>query len=216
MYLLVNRDSIIIDTLSFIRYIKTQPISGLVIGCEESEATGVIASDCNTHYPLVKSDIYNSSNAVEVIQIAEDQDIKPYKYKWINGEIVPRYVLAELRDMKQQENKEQFKKYLEENPLIWIDGKEYGITEEDQIEINLNLSQYQNNNLVDADLPLQWHAKGEENVEWSAQELRQLNAAIQQAVRPAFRKMQEYKTQIFRSDDMDAINLVYSKEVFDE
>ena len=54
MYILLNRENVVVDILAEARYIKLQSSNGIVVACGEDEGTGVIGSDCDTHYTLVK------------------------------------------------------------------------------------------------------------------------------------------------------------------
>ena len=71
MYILLNRENVVVDNLAVARYIKLQSSNGIVVACGEDEGTGVIGSDCDTHYTLVKADTLNQSNAVTVLEIEE-------------------------------------------------------------------------------------------------------------------------------------------------
>lgn len=78
MYILLNRENIVVDILYEVRYVKLQSDSGYVIACAETQGTGVIGSDCNTHYPLISADNTNSANAVRVMQFDElPENCKP-------------------------------------------------------------------------------------------------------------------------------------------
>ena len=71
MYILLNRENVVVDILAEARYIKLQSSNGIVVACGKDEGTGVIGSDCDTHYTLVKADTLNQSNAVTVLEIEE-------------------------------------------------------------------------------------------------------------------------------------------------
>ena len=110
---------------------------------------------------------------------------------------------------KQEENKKLFAEYLATHPLTWVDGKEYGITQEDQSEISLNLNQYQVALAAEVENPtLEWHARHEECVPWSLEQLSALSLAISNVVYPKYHLMQEYKTQIFEADSIDKLKAI--------
>ena len=130
MYILLNRENILVDVLTNVRYIKLQSSNGITIACEEDEGTGVIGSDCDTHYVLIKADTVSSPNAVRVVEMDEiPSNAKPNLWKLDNetGTLVYRYTLEEAQAMKQEKNKILFAEYLESHPLTWVDGKEYGL-----------------------------------------------------------------------------------------
>lgn len=218
-YLLLNRDNVVVDILEgSIRYIKLQS-SGYVIACEEQNGTGVIGSDCDTHYTLIKSDMNNNPDAVSVMELEEVPSTVvagKSRYNVETGEFEARYTLAETQDMKQEENKTAFAAYLASHPMTWVDGKEYGVTQEDQSEISLNLNQYQIAVSAGVDSPtLEWHARHEECAPWTAEQLTALSLAISEVVYPKYHQMQEYKTKIYTAttiDEVEAINCVFEDE----
>lgn len=216
-YVLLNRKNVVVDILDEIRYIKLQSSNGIVVACGENEGTGVIGSDCDTHYILIKADTNSNPNAVRVMELEEiPSDVRP-NLAYLNtetGELVCNLEDAKL--MKQEENKKLFAEYLASHPLTWVDGKEYGITLEDQSEISLNLNQYQVALEAGVEEPtLEWHARQEGCVAWSVDQLVGLSLAISRAVYPFYRKMNLYKTSIFNSstiEELESITLSYETE----
>ena len=51
--------------------------------------------------------------------------------------------LPAAQTARQEENKIALADWLKNHPLSWVDGNVYGVTEEDQTEMALNLQQYQ-------------------------------------------------------------------------
>lgn len=216
MYLLINRKNIVVDVLAEVRYIKLQSNPSIVIACSEDEATGVIGSDCNSHFILANSDMTGSNNAVRILSfdnIPEDYEPDFYKYDSEKNELVYCYSLEEYQKMKQEENKKAFANFLANHPLTWVDGKQYGVTEEDQAEISLNMNQYSMAVQAGAENPrLEWHARQEECTSWTVENLTALTLAISDFVYPYYRKMQQYKTQIYTASsykEIKAIELNY-------
>lgn len=210
-YILLNRNNVVIDILSNIRYLKRQP-SGITIACDENEGIAVIGSDANTHYPLISSDISNNPDAVKVMKVEKIPSyVKPngYKFNYEVGQFVDRYTLEEAKIIKQEQNKLKLREYLSAHPLIWSDGKKYGITEEDQSEISLKLNQYQSAIAANLEPPaLEWHAKHEVNTQWSVKQLTALFLAISEAVYPHYRRMQQYKTIIYDATSIEELDLI--------
>lgn len=130
-------------------------------------------------------------------------------------ESIPR-MLEESQLGKQNENKMLLANWLNENPLVWTNGKTYGITMEDQSEISLNLSQYQVQATAGVENPiLEWHAIHEACEPFTLEALTALALAISQKVYPAFRLMNKYKEQIFACTDrkdVAKITLDYSEQ----
>lgn len=219
-YILINRENIVVDILyAEVRYIKLQS-NGYVVACEENEGTGVIGSDCNTHYTLIKADAASSPNAVRIIELEEiPSELVPNLYVYNNesNDFVYRYTLEEAQEMKQAENKALFAEYLESHPLVWVDGKEYGVTMEDQSEISLNLSQYEIAVAAGSRAAsLEWHAKHEECVSWSRDNLVALSLDISDFVYPMYRQCQTYKIAIYGATSIEELNAIELKYGDDE
>lgn len=119
-------------------------------------------------------------------------------------------MLADAQNAKQEENKAAFARFLENHPLTWVDGKQYGVTMEDQTEISLNMSKYQlqvaaaqtDSNIVPI---LQWHAIHEACTDWTLENLTALALAINDFIYPWFQLMNQYKAQIFAETDRKAV-----------
>lgn len=210
MYILLNRENVVVDILSEARYIKLQSSNGIVVACEEEEGTGVIGSNGDTHYTLIKADVLNQSNAVKVLEIETiPSDVTPNYSIYNQEDGIFTSDLDQAKYDKQEENKKLFAEYLATHPLTWVDGKEYGITQEDQSEISLNLNQYQVALAAKVENPtLEWHARHEECVPWSLEQLSALSLAISNVVYPKYHLMQEYKTQIFEADSIDKLKAI--------
>lgn len=120
------------------------------------------------------------------------------------------------KNKKQETNKILLSEYLAAHPLTWTDGKTYGVTMEDQSEINLNLTQYQIQVAAGIENPiLEWHAIHEQCRSWTYEELSALALNIAGYIYPYFRLMQTYKVAIFAATNMDelnAIELVYNED----
>lgn len=219
MYVLLNRENIVVDILDNLRYIKLQSSNGIVVACSEEEGTGIIGSDCDTHYVLIQADTINSPNAVRVIEVEEiPSNVTPNLYKFDNEtqSFVYRYSLDEAKELKQEKNKLLFAEYLASHPLTWTDGKEYGVTMEDQSEISLNLSQYQIAVQAGIESPtLEWHARHEECQPWTLENLVALSMSISAAVYPMYRQMQQYKISIYRAaslEELEQVELDYADQ----
>ena len=207
MYILLNRENVVVDILAEARYIKLQSSNGIVVACGEDEGTGVIGSDCDTHYTLVKADTLNQSNAVTVLEIEEIPSNVTPGYSVYNSEDGTFTTdLDQAKYDKQEKNKALFAEHLATHPLTWVDGKEYGVTQEDQSEISLNINQYQVAVAAGVENPtLEWHARHEECQPWSLEQLAALSLAISNAVYPKYHQMQDYKTQIFSANSISEL-----------
>ena len=61
-------------------------------------------------------------------------------------------------------------KFLDKNPLLFTDGEYYGVTQEDQNELSLNLNQYQLTISAGQEAVLQWHPKHKACKDFSIEE----------------------------------------------
>lgn len=132
-------------------------------------------------------------------------------YKYVNGEIVKRTqaemdvdrktmppYLEDVKKEKQEENKKALAKFLAEHPLKWTDGKYYGVTEDDQREMSLNLMQYQL--AVGAgqeSATLEWHSQKTACTSWSLENFTALALAITNYVYPYLRYQESVKETIY-------------------
>lgn len=159
----------------------------------------------------------------------EARFIKPtppegWLYDDANGSFYPESEigarLEKAQNSKQEENKRLLANFLENNPLTWTDGKQYGVTMEDQSEIQLNMTQYQVQIAAGIENPvLEWHAIKEKCVAWTYEEMTALALAISQYIYPWFQKMNDYKSQIFSAttvEEVEAIKLVYEEDTSNE
>ena len=152
----------------------------------------------------------------------DERFIKPetpegYCYDEESGTFYKKEVEPKLLEMaqtsKQNENKKALNDFLKNHPITWTDGKQYGVTMEDQIEIQLNMSQYQIQLSAGIEHPtLQWHAIHEPCTDWTYDDLSLLVLAISEFVYPWFQLMNSYKKQIYSETDfkkVKSINIEY-------
>ena len=121
---------------------------------------------------------------------------------------------------KQNENNGLLETYLKEHPIPWKDGKYYGVTQQDQSEISLNLMQYQLATAAGFSTSLEWHALHEECREFTVEELSELALSISAYVYPLVRYNQSIKTIIYATttaEELEKIIIDYEKAgVIDE
>lgn len=130
------------------------------------------------------------------------------------GEIINR--LVNNQNLKQEENKSRFAEFLKNHPLTYTDGKQYGVTMEDQNEIQLNISQYQIQVQCGIENPvLEWHSIHEACTRWTIEDLTQLVLAIRNYIYPWFEKFNTYKAMIYAATtvkEVREINLEYKTD----
>lgn len=116
--------------------------------------------------------------------------------------------LSDIRTARQEENKTALAAWLENHPLAWTDGKTYGVTEADQTEMALNLTQYQLAVSAGKTATLEWHAQKQACTTFTLEEYTALSLAVAAYVYP-YRKYQEsIKTAIYAVTTADAINAI--------
>ena len=108
--------------------------------------------------------------------------------------------LAAAQQARQTENKAALAEWLVTHPLLWTDGRTYGVTEDDQQEMALNLMQYQV--AVQAGQPavLEWHAQKESCRTFEQSEYVALSLAIADYVYPYLRYQESVKEQIYQAE----------------
>lgn len=113
--------------------------------------------------------------------------------------------LAAIQQTKQTENKAALAAWLAAHPLQWTDGKTYGVAEEDQQEMALNLMQYQV--AVQAGQPavLEWHAQKEACRTFEQAEYVALSLAIADYVYPYLRYQESVKEQIYQAQTAEEV-----------
>lgn len=134
-------------------------------------------------------------------------DIEEHPENYISYPII----LEEEKIKMQEENKKNLAEFLS-NSYVEFNGKQYGVTEEDQTEMALNYMQYQIS--IDASIPatLEWHAKKEACVTFTEEDFLTLTMLIKNFVYPYMNVMQAYKEQIYACtsiEELNAINLEY-------
>lgn len=121
--------------------------------------------------------------------------------------------LDQLQSARQEENKAALASWLASHPLIWTDGKQYGVEEQDQNEMALNLMQYQAAQLAEQTAPLEWHAQKEVCRPFELDEYLALSMAISTYVYPYRRYQESIKTAIYAAataQEVRAIVIDYS------
>lgn len=133
---------------------------------------------------------------------------------WEAEHPAPAVDLDALRAAKQEQNKQALADWLAAHPLTWTDGNVYGVTKEDQDEMDLNFSQYQLAVMSGEENPiLEWHTQKKRCHTFTREEFIALARAITTYVYP-YRKHQEaVKEAIYMAqtkEELDAIETDYS------
>lgn len=117
--------------------------------------------------------------------------------------------LDELKAYTQTKNKKAFSNFLYNNPLLWEDSKYYGVTKEDQDEMQADLTVYNlKHSLGHSEWKLKWHDQKKACREFTLDEFTSLLNGVIDFVNP-YRELQEtYKQAIYDSSTKnDVLNL---------
>lgn len=113
--------------------------------------------------------------------------------------------LAAVQQARQTENKAALAAWLDAHPLQWTDGKIYGVTEEDQREMALNLMQYQVAVQAGQTAVLEWHAQKESCRTFEQSEYVALSLAIADYVYPYLRYQESVKEAIYQAQTAEEV-----------
>lgn len=209
MYLLINNDDIVVDYSKTINYIKIIEKTGLYIFTKNVGMASLVKSNRTDKMYFLQTSLPQMKDCVYVVTsdvVTEDDIICGYS-KYIIKNDIPTIEnnIEQIQKDKQEENKTAFNNYLLAHPYEY-NGKQYGTTLQDQLEINLMLSQAQAMAIGDEEPQVEWHATTEVNESMSVSDLLAIQAGIKNAVAAPYKKMQEYKKAIF--DCTDAKTLV--------
>ena len=120
--------------------------------------------------------------------------------------------LDALRAAKQEQNKQALADWLAAHPLTWTDGKVYGVTEQDQTEMAINLAQYQLAAAAGQPAALEWHAQKQQCHTFTIDEYTALSLAIAAYVYPYRRYQEQVKAAIYAAEseaEIGAIEIDY-------
>ena len=120
--------------------------------------------------------------------------------------------LDALRAAKQEVNKQALADWLAAHPLTWTDGKVYGVTEQDQTEMAINLAQYQLAAAAGQPAVLEWHAQKQQCHTFTIEQYTALSMAIAAYVYPYRRYQEQVKAAIYAAEseaEIGAIQIDY-------
>lgn len=125
-----------------------------------------------------------------------------------------------LQYYRQEENKDNLRQFLLNNPLLWTDGNYYGVTQDDQNEMIADKTAYEfKQSIGQTDWKLEWHNIKHSCREFAVEEFAALLNAIIDFVYP-YRKLQEaYKEQIYSctsKEQLIEITLEYNEQALKE
>ena len=114
--------------------------------------------------------------------------------------------LDTLKADKIEMSKRMLAEWLEDNPMLYTDGKYYSVTAEKQSLLNGNLASYERAKTVNVEYPLKWNSTGSECVSWDYTDLLTLSLTIAGYVAPKVSKQQAIELQIKACTTVDELN----------
>lgn len=129
------------------------------------------------------------------------------------GEIIsnPDYVSSELstyRDEAIKRSKVMLAQWLENNPLLYSDGKYYSVTEEKQSLLNSNLASYERATQTGIEYDLKWNSTGQPCISWNYTDLLALSLNIAGYVAPKVSMQQSYEIRIKNCSSIEEIDSI--------
>ena len=181
------------------RYIENFALLGEIEGgIEVSTADDVTETELMENYSSFKLQADGKTVTLDEEKLKERQKAK----------------LLIQQQSKQNENNRLLATYLKDHPIQWKDGKYYGVTQEDQSEISLNLMQYQLAETSGFSTSLEWHALHEQCRAFTVEELSELALSISAYVYPLVRYNQSVKSTIYgttTAEELEKIVIDYEK-----
>ena len=209
----------VVDAKGFYRaYVLVQVDNGgqTVIGYKLQASEMLIDSD-------TKPDTKQHAGSTGFVKPRWDEDAKAWVEGVTDEELAvweaehpaPAVNLDALRAAKQEQNKQALAEWLAAHPLTWTDGNVYGVTKEDQDEMNLNLAQYQLAVMAGEENPiLEWHTQKKRCHSFTLAEFTALALAIRTYVYPYRQYQEAVKEAIYMAEtkeELDAIQIDYGR-----
>ena len=114
--------------------------------------------------------------------------------------------LDALKADKIEMSKMTLAEWLEDNPMLYTDGKYYSVTAEKQSLLNGNLASYERAKAINVEYPLKWNSTGSECTPWDYTDLLALSLTIAGYVAPKVSKQQEIELQIKACTTVEEVN----------
>ena len=171
-----------------------------------TDEDGNIVSSCYIIRKNIISETITDENGEEYIVERVENSVE-------YGEIIPNpdYASSELstyRDESIKRSKVMLAQWLEDNPLLYSDGKYYSVTEEKQSLLNSNLASYERATQAGIEYPLKWNSTGQPCISWNYTDLLTLSLNIAAYVAPKVSMQQSYEIRIKNCSSIEEIDSI--------
>lgn len=144
-------------------------------------------------------------------EVINSKDLSQWCYSqeknfYLNPDYLPPDILTPFKESKIIESKTALAEWLEDNPMLYTDGKYYSVTAEKQSLLNGNLASYERAKAINVEYPLKWNSTGNECTPWNYTDLLALSLAIAGYVAPKVSKQQEIELQIKACTTVEEVN----------
>lgn len=163
----------------------------------------------------IESETFSES---AILEMYSDDDIFLSKYYLIDYNVEVNTNELYLKNPNIEKDVDTFKQekidiskqlladWLENNPMLYTDGKYYSVTAEKQSLLNGNLASYERAKAINVEYPLKWNSTGSECVSWDYTDLLALSLTIAGYVVPKVSKQQAIELQIKACESVDELN----------
>lgn len=124
--------------------------------------------------------------------------------------LLPSYgtTLEEAQATRQALNKQALADWLSSNPLKWKDGRTYGITLEDQVEMGLAKDKIDVKTALGKEIVVKWHDQKKQCHEMSLQDFLLLCDEIGDIVSKAVEHQESIKASIYAAQSVEAVKAI--------
>ncbi len=174
--------------------------------------------DVNTVYEVydeIKQ--YSEDFRLHCVAVPDDTVVEP-GYLYADGTFIKPPTFSALsasedeieaiKTKKIAESKLRLSEWLENNPMLYTDGRYYSVTAEKQSLLNGNLASYERAKNIGIPYPLKWNSTGDECTEWEYPELLKISLMIAVYVAPKVSMQQSIELAIEACTSLDEINAV--------
>ena len=144
-------------------------------------------------------------------EVMNSKDLSQWCYSqeknfYLNPDYLPPDTLTPFKESKIIESKDKLAEWLEDNPMLYTDGKYYSVTAEKQSLLHGNLASYERAKAVGVEYPLKWNSTGSECTPWDYTDLLTLSLTIAGYVAPKVSKQQAIELQIKACTTVEEVN----------